>query len=374
MANILSLVWYKVLPAQFGGQKGIALFNHHVGKHHHIICLCSSNNEPTGNEGYVVINELPASKWQFADPFMVKKISSIISEHKITHIVLEHCYHGINGIRLAQQHGLKLIVHSHNIEYDRFRKMHTWWWRGLYLLEKKTHRAADLSMFQTEKDMHQAIQDFQLDPKRCMVVPHGLERDHIVDMDEKLKCRRILERRYGISFNTKIIYFNGTLDYEPNALALKEILERIIPAIASITSQSFLVLVTGRLIFSKYQYLKKLSHPSFLNAGLVEDVTTYFSGADIFINPVSTGGGIKVKLMEALAHGLSVISYASGAAGVDRSLTGTALNIVPDGDADQFAAELIRHWNDRPLPAEGFFRKYHWQTVSKQTAERIELL
>jgi hypothetical protein len=47
---------------------------------------------------------------------------------------------------------------------------------------------------------------------------------------------------------------------------------------------------------------------------------------------------------------------------------------VPDGDADQFAAELIRHWNDRPLPAEGFFRKYHWQTVSKQTAERIELL
>lgn len=374
MANILSLVWYKVLPARFGGQKGIVLFNQYVGKHHHIVCLCSSNNEPTGAEGFTVIKELPDSKWQFADPFLHRKISRIIVEHKITHLVLEHCYHGINGIRLARKHGLKLIVHSHNIEYERFRVMNKWWWRALYLLEKKTHRAADLSMFKTENDLKLAIESFQLDPGKCIVVPHGLERAEIPDAEQRMKSRRILENSYGIPFNTKIIYFNGTLDYEPNALALKEIVEKIIPALRSKTTQAFIVLVTGRLVFSSYDYLKKLSHPCYLYAGELEDISAYFSGSDVFINPVATGGGIKVKLMEALSYGLPVISYASGAVGVDRALTGQALTVVADREVDRLAQEVINHWNDCPVLHADFFRKYHWQEVSKQAAERIGLL
>jgi glycosyltransferase involved in cell wall biosynthesis len=374
MANILSLVWYKVLPAKFGGQKGVALFNQYVGKHHHIVCLCSSNNEPGGDEGFTVINELPDSKWQFADPFLHKKISRIIVEHKITHLVLEHCYHGINGIRLARKHGLKLIVHSHNIEYERFRNMHKWWWRALYLLEKRTHQAADLSMFKTENDLKLAIESFQLDHGKCMVVPHGIVRADTPDAALRMKSRRILENSYGIPFNTKIIYFNGTLDYEPNALALKEIVEKIIPALGSKTSQAFMVMVTGRLIFSSYDYVKKLSHPCYLYAGEVEDISAYFSGADIFINPVATGGGIKVKLMEALSYGLPVISYASGAVGVDQALTGNALTVVADRDVDRLAQEVIDHWNDCPVLDTDFFRKYHWQEVSKQAAERIRLL
>ncbi len=371
MANILSLVWYKVMPAQFGGQKGIVLFNQYIGKHHHIVCLCSSNNEPSGAEGFTVIRELPDSKWQFFDPTLQNRISRVIREHKITHLVLEHCYHGINGIWLAKQHGLKLIVHSHNMEYDRFRTMGKWWWRALYALEKRTHLAADLSMFKTENDLQHAVHAFQLDPGKCLVVPHGLERTGPVEMNEKLKCRRTLENTYGISSNTKLIYFNGTLDYEPNALALKHIVDQIIPAIAARTAQSFVVMVTGRLIFSDYQYIRKISHPSYLYAGLVDDIETYFSGADVFINPVSTGGGIKVKLMEALSYGLPVISYASGATGVDRAMTKTALTVVADLHADQFAKEIISHWDDTPeLPA-SFYATYHWQAISNQAAERI---
>lgn len=42
MSKILSIVWYKVLPPVFGGQKGIAGFNKHLAKHHPLVCLCSS--------------------------------------------------------------------------------------------------------------------------------------------------------------------------------------------------------------------------------------------------------------------------------------------------------------------------------------------
>ncbi len=371
MANILSLVWYKVLPAKFGGQKGIALFNQHIGEHHQVYCLCAANNEPTGQESYKVIRDLPVSKWQFLDPLLHQKISTYITKYEITHLLIEHCYHGLNGIWLAQKHGLKIVVHSHNIEYERFRTMHKWWWPILKQLERKAHRAANLSLFKTRADMDHAVKTFHLEAGSCMVVPVGIERSAPIGSDEKKKARVTLEKTHGIDPATRIIYFNGTLDYEPNALALTEIVEKIIPKLAAQTDQSFVVLVTGRLIFSSYGYLKKLSHPCYINAGLVDDVETYFAGSDIFINPVSTGGGIKVKLMEALSYGLPVLSYVSGAAGVEPDLAGQALTIIPDGDTAKFASAIMEHWKDEPPVPDEFFQEYSWESISKQVAERI---
>lgn len=374
MARILSLVWYRVLPARFGGQKAIVQFNQSLGQKIPLTCLCSRNNEPVGTESFTVIPELPDGKWQFLHPFLHRKIAEKIRLHQITHLILEHCYHGLNGIRVARKHGIPLIIHSHNIEYLRFRHMHKWWWPILFWLEKKTHRAADLSMFKTDRDLHHAVEAFGLDTSKCMVVPHGLESTRVASPEERIKRRRELEERHGIAPGTRIIYFNGTLDYEPNALALREIVEKIIPALMARTREPFIVLVTGRIIYPHYQYLKAFSHPCYLYAETVDEVSIYFAGADIFINPVSTGGGIKVKLMEALSYGLPVVSYVSGATGIDLATTGDALTLVADNDTVGCASEVISHWNDQPQLASAFFREYHWEAIVRRLAERIEQL
>jgi glycosyltransferase involved in cell wall biosynthesis len=318
-----------------------------------------------------VINELPDSKWQFIDPSVKKKISTAVKKHAITHLVLEHCYHGLFGVALARKHQLKLIVHSHNIEYQRFRELKKWWWPLLYLIEKKTHRAADLSLFKTSDDQAMAVREFRLDPEKCLIVPFGIERVSEPANTEKDECRKVLQRRHGINADTHIILFNGTLDYEPNALALKHIVNDIIPQLEKKTGAPFIVLVTGRIIYREYEYLKKLTHRRYVYAGLVEDIDTYFTGADIFINPLIHGGGIKVKLVEALSFGLPVISYTSGAHGVDPDTTADKLVIIKDSDAAAFADAVVSNWESRKrLPSE-FFSTYSWTAISGAVSQRI---
>lgn len=374
MANILSLVWYKVLPAHYGGQKDIARFSQYLGLRHNICCLCSSNNQPSGDESFNVVNELPQTKWQFINPLVKKKISATIRDRKITHLLLEHCYYGQMGISLTRANRLKLIIHSHNIEYARFREMGKWWWPLLYLLEKKTHRAADLSLFKTEEDQERAIHEFKLQREKCMLVPHGTERAGDVADSEKRRCRELLATRHAIAEGTRIILFNGTLDYEPNALALRHIVKGLIPMLREKSPAPFLVMVSGRIIFPRYAYLKNLADPNYCYVGEVSDVETYFSGADIFVNPVVEGGGVKVKLVEALAYGLPVVSYASGARGVEVGVAGGKMSVVPDGNENAFTDAIIQNWNNKTKMPEQFYQNYSWKAIVETVAERINQL
>jgi glycosyltransferase involved in cell wall biosynthesis len=207
-----------------------------------------------------------------------------------------------------------------------------------------------------------------------MVVPFGIERTDVPGAEERKKCHRVLEQKHGIAPGTKIVLFNGTLDYEPNALALVHIVQHIIPELERITGGSFIVLVTGRIEYREYRYLRELSHPRYTYAGSVDDIDTYFMGADIFINPLVKGGGVKVKLVEALSFGLPVVSYQSGARGIEKDITGDNLTIVSDGNIEKFAASIAANWDHQGILPTTFFSKYSWQSITREVAKRIEQL
>lgn len=51
--------------------------------------------------------------------------------------------------------------------------------------------------------------------------------------------------------------------------------------------------------------------------GHVDDLAVFYSGADIAINPVTFGGGLKIKCVEALCHGLPLVTTPVGAEGLE---------------------------------------------------------
>lgn len=372
MSRLISVVWYKVFPAEFGGQKGIAEFTQYLSRFMPIHLLCSKNNH-WNPDGFTVEPTLPIDKSQFIKRATYTIIERAILSQKATHLLLEHPYYGVHGVRLARNHNLKLIIRAHNIEFDRFRKLRKWWWPILFMLERYTLKNAQLTIFKTKEDRELAIRSFGIDRQKTIIAPIGITAKKIPSLEEKKHARSQLIQQHHIPSEHKILLFNGTLDYAPNARALKHLVKDILPRLST-QKDSYTLLVTGRNYFPEFKWVHQLSHPQLIQAGHVEDVTTYFKGADLFLNPVIEGGGIKVKLIEALSNNLPVISYASGAHGVSEEICGNKLSIIADRDVSSYVDAIIRQWdNQNQIPAV-FFEAFHWESIVKEVAERIDML
>ena len=72
--------------------------------------------------------------------------------------------------------------------------------------------------------------------------------------------------------------------------------------------------------------------------GFVDDVQPLFSTAAVFVCPISSGSGVRVKLLEAFACGIPVVSTYLGAEGLAR--TDGEFCALAD-DAPSFAAHVI---------------------------------
>jgi polysaccharide biosynthesis protein PslH len=336
--RILSIVWYKILPAQFGGQKGIANFNQALGKLYPLTCLCSADNVTGEDLSYKVLPELPIGKQQFFKAISYKKIIEVAKKEKPTHILLEHPYHGIAAAKAAKATGAKIIVHSHNIESERYRQLGKWWWRLLYRYEKKVHQRADLSLFKTEKELQYAITHFQLSPKKCIVLPYGVDRPEV---------------KHKIPSANKILLFAGTLDYEPNAKAVENIYKEIAPRL----EKDITIIICGRNKIPGFEYLNKLSHPSVINAGEVNDINSYFEKADLFINPVQTGGGVQTKNIDALSFDLNVVCFDNMLSGLDFKVCGD--KVYPSNNWNDFNENINRALAAPKAPTPAAFFEYY---------------
>jgi polysaccharide biosynthesis protein PslH len=364
--KILSIVWYKVLPPKFGGQKGIAHFNQFLSIQHPLVCLCSANNEPTDDLSYTVLPELPVSKWQFILPSCWKKIKTVALRQQVTHIILEHPYHGIAAVKAARATGAKLIIHSHNIEYRRFRQMKKWWWRLLCMYERWVHRKADLSLFKTEDDRQWAIQHFGLAPAKCMVLPYGVEQPV-----KNEQAARIIRERHGIGYDEKILLFAGTLDYTPNAKAVEDIYQKIAPLLTKENGNNKII-ICGRNRFSSFQYLNKLAHPSVIAAGEMMDIENYFAAADLFINPVQDSGGIQTKNIDALSYGVNLVCFNNVMAGIGPALCPGKIFAATENDWPGFIACIISAIQSpvRETPP-AFFAHYSFAKEAEKLAARL---
>lgn len=355
--KILSIVWYKVLPPQFGGQKGIAYFNQEIARHHPLVCVCSINNKPADDLLYTIKPVLPTGKTQFLQPSSWKKIKQAAVEFNATHIILEHPYHGIAAVKAAKASGAKLIVHSHNIESQRFRSQGRWWWRLLALYEKWTHRKADFNLFKTADDMQWAIDRFTLNPDKCMVLPYGI--GHTVrDKD----AGAFIRHRHNIAADSTLLLFAGTLDYAPNAQAMEHIFKKLMPLLEK-QHRPYHIIICGRNQLPEFRHLYKLHHPSITVTGEVKDIDRYFNAADVFINPVMESSGIQTKNIDALSYDLPVVCFQNTLIGIDSSVCGDRLLPCTDNDWELFVASINKA---ATMPAnktpDAFFEHYSFAT------------
>lgn len=367
--KILSLVWFQVLPARFGGQKGTALFTGALAEQVPLVCLAASDNVPDAPLPYRLRAELPPGKRSVASPGVWKQIAAVVAEERPTHLLLEYPYHAFAALRACRRFGLKLVLHEHNIEYRRFRGLRHPAWRLLKAYERWACRRADLVLFKTEADRTHAVTAFGLAAGKTMVAPYGVERTRPVAPEE----RADLKQRWQLPDDARLLLFAATLDYAPNAAALRALYREVAPRLERLGG-NYRILVCGRNRSGAFRDLDTLHHPHILRVGEVADIAPYYAAADLFLNPVLGGGGVQTKVLDALAQHTSVVSFAFGTQGIDGALTGGKLVSVADGDWDAFA-EAIAQSPARPARSpEAFFEHYGWAGIAARVRKAMEQL
>jgi polysaccharide biosynthesis protein PslH len=357
MNNFLSVVWYKVLPPQYGGQKGIAHFNDCLAKKVILTCLCSRNNMVNEPLSYKVINTLPASKLQFWNPFVRKQVLEFIRKRSFTHIIIEHPWHGWIG-HYKEKLGFKFIVHAHNIEHLRIKSKNRLGWRLLRRTEKMAFGLADHVLFKTEKDKETAISLFRVPEKNCVIVPYGIMEKEEPFINSGLKEQ--LRKKHAIRTEEKLILFAGTPGYQPNARAIETITDQIIPLLQK-KDFRFRLIICGGLSGKKMIALNE--ETSVEAVGFVSSIRDYLRCADVFINPVLSGSGIQTKSIEAIANGCSVVSTAFAATGLPGYLHQKKVFISADNDWDSFTDNIIFAASQVSATPKQFYEDYNWQNI-----------
>lgn len=369
MPNVLSIVSYRILPPKFGGQKGIALFNENLSRHQHLICFSIRENNPK-DAPYEVLNTMGMGKFRYINPRYFFEIRKIIRLRQIACVVVEHPYLGWLGVWLKDACGVPLVIHSHNIEAERFRSTGKWWWKILWRYERWVHRKADMTFCISESDRHYFTERYGIPESKSTVITYGISWNQCPAALERMVARKELMRIHQLSLNTHLFLFNGALDYPPNSQAVIEIARQINPVFKEF-GLDYKILICGKNLPDEVRALVDRDE-SIIYAGFVEDIGIYFKGADVFINPISDGGGIKTKLVEALGSNLNCVSTPNGAIGVDPGICNGKLLLSAASDWKDFAQKMRDSLEVHNSITDAFFTHFYWDHIAQKAAKVID--
>lgn len=162
------------------------------------------------------------------------------------------------------------------------------------------------------------------------------------------------------------LVFTGSMDWLPNEDAIKWFLADILPLIKQ-QIPSVTLTVVGRNPFPSLIELGK-NDPSIIITGRVPDVRPYMDKASVYIVPMRIGSGTRLKIYEAMAMALPMVSTHVGAEGLP-VIDGEELFLRDTPEA--FAQMVVILLSDHALAqriganaAKTVRAKFGWKTVS----------
>jgi glycosyltransferase involved in cell wall biosynthesis len=361
MKKILTIIPYQYIPYYSGGQKSLAVFNAYLGQKTDLHVVSTSDNDVRLVPSYHFHPILGKRKFRYINPLLPFLIIRLIKKFQIEIVIFEHPYLGwlIPFIRAATSS--KIICRTHNIESERFRSIGKKWWRLLAIYEKWVLRQSNLVTCITDDDMQFMTGNMNLKPSKCMVLPYGIDEQQ--SPSDKTLCKERVCDRHQLDPDIPLLFFNGLMSYKPNLDALNIILHHIHPILESKDFKCN-ILIVGKGLPVQYEQLKPYNQAGIFYAGFVDDIIEYTKAADILINPVIIGGGIKTKLVEALGCGTSVVSTASGAVGIEPTLAQNKLFITKDNEWDEFGEKIIKCSETISTPTpDAFYKIFYWGNV-----------
>jgi polysaccharide biosynthesis protein PslH len=154
---------------------------------------------------------------------------------------------------------------------------------------------------------------------------------------------------------TADMLFVGVIGYPPNADAVEYFCQRILPRIRAQVPEARLYVV-GQ---APPERIRRLAGEAVIVTGEVADTRPWYERCRVSVVPLRSGGGMRLKIPEAMALGRPVVSTPIGAEGME-AVRGEEL--LEESEPEAFAAAVVR------LLREDDF----WQRVRERARARVE--
>jgi glycosyltransferase involved in cell wall biosynthesis len=262
-------------------------------------------------------------------PKLRRRIRQVLAERRFDAIICDFIYPaGILDWRLP----CPKILFTHNVEarpWERLcRVTPNWFWKAAAFLEfrtltraeRKYARLADHVLTVSEVDREFFGQ--YVPEEKITALPTGVDVDfHTPAPDEE---------RDGT------IVFTGSMDWMPNEDGVEWFLRDVFPRILQ-QAPDAVFWVVGRNPSGRLRALAA-AIPNVEITGRVDDIRPYIRRGSVYVVPLRSGSGTRLKIFEAMATGKAIVSTTLGAEGLPVQ---DGADIVLADDAESFARETV---------------------------------
>ncbi len=285
-----------------------------------------------------VISRIPYTVSKYHTDAMFQKLSEIVIHSHIDIVHVDFLHMAVYGIFLKKKYGLPVILREHNVDslimerFARNQKNRLLRWyanlqhKKLLQYEPKTCEQFDCCVMMTAED-EQRLRAMS-DRVRMAVIPAGVD---------------IPATTGQASEEPKNILFLASLDWLPNVDGFFWFYDNVLPLVLREEPQIH-VSIVGK---GHSPRLQQLTHPNIRFIGFVEEVAPYIQAAQICVVPLFAGGGMRIKILEMLAHRKCVVSTSVGCEGIEVK-NGRELLIADEAAAFAFSIiSVLRNHNLR---------------------------
>ena len=310
-----------------------------------------------------IFSRFPYTIGKYYDRRIYLEIESIIKEKKIEIVFIDHLHMAMYGKAIKKQFPkMKLILREHNVETvfwhriyreekNPFKKL-TFWWQYLKVL---SYERGITGLFD-----------------QCFMIS-SVDEGNLKKMNPSVKTKVIPTginiNNYQLSASGGMIPFSmlfiGDFSWAPNLKGILWFLSQVWPETKKQLPKAKLFIV------GKKPSSTLLNHQNddIIIPGYVKEIQSWFEKSELFLVPLFSGGGIRIKILEAMAMGKPIISTPVGAEGIEVE---HKKNIFIARNAQEFIASIKLLFHNREVcnqiagnAAELIGKKYAFPAIEK---------
>jgi glycosyltransferase involved in cell wall biosynthesis len=265
-----------------------------------------------------------------------KLIVSVLKENEFDIVLFESLYL-IPYLKTVKKHSsAKVVLRAHNVEHLL--------WERRAREEKNIFKKRYFNLLSTR------IKKYEIDSIKNVNAVIAISPVDELFFQKDNTGTTTITTPFGINIEkyninnrkdlTQGIFFIGALDWQPNVDGLLWFIENVWKKV-SVKIPDLKLHIAGK---NTPQTIKDISSGQIIVEGEVPDAIEFMSKHNIMIAPLFSGGGMRVKIVEGMALGKTIITTTIGAEGIPCT---NGENILIADTSEKFSEHLIECINDK---------------------------